>query len=205
MAIGLAAIAPALVRVILGEAWWSLTPMLVVLSALSVLRPVGWLVAAYLQAKAQTRTVFGLEAIKAVAVAALVLTLGQISLLWACVGVGLAFAVHALASLWVVHRDDNLSLGTLARPFLQPLLACMPMVLCVVGVNRLAEHFQMVPWAALLLAVASGVVSYMVGALTLAAKQSRDLLSLVRDALGRGRDRTDDVGDGPVEGATRGA
>jgi PST family polysaccharide transporter len=185
------------VRVILGEAWWSLTPMLVVLSALSVLRPVGWLVAAYLQAKAQTRTVFGLEAIKAVAVAALVLTLGQVSLLWACVGVGLAFAVHALASLWVVHRDDNLSLGTLARPFLQPLLACVPMVLCVVGVNTLAEHLQMVPWAALLLAVASGVVSYTVGALTLAAEQSRDLLSLVRDALGRGRDRTDDVGDVP--------
>jgi PST family polysaccharide transporter len=118
--------------------------------------------------------------------------------LWACAGVGVAFAIHSAASLWVVHRDENLSIPMLTKPYLRPLLACLPMALCVVGATRLADHFDLAPWVTLLLALVVGIASYVAGALTVASVQARDLLSLVRDALGRGRDTE----TRPVEGTS---
>jgi PST family polysaccharide transporter len=118
-AVGLGVLAPTLVRAAFDRRWWDIGPMLVVLSMLSVLRPLGWLVGSYLQAVQRTRVVLLLEAIKSLAIVVLVLALGQLGLLWACAGVGVAYGAHAVGSVWVVKRDDRIPmkvmLATLRR------------------------------------------------------------------------------------------
>src|SRR5262249_54452961 len=51
MALGLAAIAPTLVKTLFDARWQPVAPMLVVLSILSVARPIGWIGASYLQVR----------------------------------------------------------------------------------------------------------------------------------------------------------
>src|SRR6185436_9384045 len=66
LAIGLGAVAPTLVRAVFDARWRPLAPMLVLLSALSVTRPIGWMVASYLQALHRPRLITWLEAFKVV-------------------------------------------------------------------------------------------------------------------------------------------
>src|SRR6185503_11117155 len=58
LAVGLGAVAPTLVATIFDARWRPLAPMLVLLSALSVARPLGWAVASYLQAQQLPRRIF---------------------------------------------------------------------------------------------------------------------------------------------------
>ena len=183
LAIGLGAVAHTLVAVVFNQQWAAVAPMLVVLSVLSVLRPVGWLVQSYLQAMRRARVLLLLEVARTATLLVAILALSSRGVLWACYAVGIAYGINAAASLWVVHRTDGLGMWPLLRPYLPPLLACVPMVCAVLAVRHWLggdnSHGLMLLGAELL----AGAVSYVAAALVVARGPARDALALVGDVV----------------------
>jgi lipopolysaccharide exporter len=189
LAVGLAAIADSLVRAIFDPRWYRIAPMLVLLSMLSIFRPVGWLVAAYLQAMQRTRTLFVLEAIKTVGILGFVYLLGQIGILYACAGVGLGFAVNAFASVWAIYRADGLPMTKLILPLLPPLFASLLMGAAVFGL-RAAIGARLSPWPATGVEIMVGAVVYVAAAFLVAPKLSREIVDLFVGLVKRKRAST---------------
>jgi PST family polysaccharide transporter len=184
LAVGLGAVAHTLVDAIFKDRWADVAPMLVILSALSVVRPIGWLIMGYLQAQNRTRTIMVLEAVKVAALLACIALLAMLGPLWACAGVGVGFGLHAVASLWVVHRVDGMPMWAMTAPMLGPLAASVPMAAAVWGVRAALEGTM--PSAALLLVeVVVGGAVYVPCGLLFARSTSRDLLQLLRKVRGR--------------------
>jgi lipopolysaccharide exporter len=151
---------------------------------LSVARPVGWTVASYLQATGQPVRILWLELAKLVCLVGLIVTLGRVSPLWTCGAVGMAFGIHALASLWVIQRSDGVPIRRSLGCLMPALAACVPLVAgvlaarsgCVAigGIGSLAQ---------LLIEIAAGALGYLLGAWGLARDASSELLGRLVDAL----------------------
>jgi PST family polysaccharide transporter len=183
LAVGLGAVADTLVRVLFDERWEAVGPMLTLLSALSITRPIGWVIASYLQAQRRTKTVMVLEALKAMAVVALVATLGRSSVLHTCAAVGIGFALHTLASLWAVARRDGVTLGRSLASLVGPSVACIPMVIAVLVVRRAMAPAESSALLQLGLEILAGALSYVAAALIVARGPLRDLLERFVDAI----------------------
>jgi PST family polysaccharide transporter len=183
MAIGLGAVAPVLIASVLGPAWRPIGPMLVILSALSVTRPIGWMAASYLQARSSPGAILGLEVMKLSVLVVSIAALGARGPLWTCVAVGVTFGVHAVASLWVIQRRDSVSLGLLFGNLVRVLLACIPMVGAVLaGQFVICGVYGARPAAGLVAEVTMGALAYVPSALLLAPTIARDLVARVVDA-----------------------
>ena len=184
LAIGLGVVAPTLVATIFDERWRPLGPMLVLLAALSVARPVGWAVASYLQARQLPRRIFGLEAFKLVCLVGLIVSIGRTSPLWTCAAVGIAFGLHALASLWVIRTVDAIPLRRSLGSLVPALSASLIMVGVVLAVRVVLTRFGPPPAPlALLVEVTFGALGYVLAALVLARRVSQELVRRLRDAL----------------------
>ena len=184
LAIGLGAVAPTLVAAVFDARWRPMAPMLVILSALSVTRPVGWTVESYLQAREMPRLILLLEAFKVVALLACIATFGRAGPLDTCAAVGVAFGAHALLSLWLARRVDGVPLGASLRGMGSALVACVPMVAAVLVVRHgLAAAGGVSPVVALVVEILAGAVGYGFGALFAARSLAEDLLTRVTDAL----------------------
>lgn len=184
LAVGLGAVAPTLVRVIFDARWQAVAPMLVLLSALSVTRPVGWVVTSYLQARHLPRAVMWLECFKVIALLGAILLLGRSSPLWTCASVGLAFGVHMVACLWVIKKSDGVPMHELLLSLASPLLACLPMAAAVLGVRVLISNLGgMPPLPLLILEILVGGLVYILAAFAFARDATVELIARVRDAL----------------------
>lgn len=187
LAVGLAAIADPLVEAIFNEEWQGVAPFLIILSVLSVVRPIAWTIQSYMQAQNLPRAVMVLSFGKAAALLGLIAGLGQISPAWACAGVGFAYAIHAGASLAYVGRRDGVAAGRALAAMAGPLAACGVMAVAVLGVDvLLASAAQAPPLARVLAGLVIGGGVYTAAALALAPALSRDFLSLLRRSLHRG-------------------
>jgi lipopolysaccharide exporter len=187
LAIGLGAVAESVVGTFFGARWRGVAAMLTVLSALSVVRPVGWIVQSYMQAQQRTRVVMVLELAKTALLMGVIATLGRLGPLWACGAVGVAFGAHALASLMVLRLgDEPLPWSGLLGGFVGPLAASAPMAAAVLGVRHglRAVGLSSAPLSLALELVAGGLV-YVPAALLFARATSRDLLALLKDAIAR--------------------
>lgn len=187
LAIGLGAVAESVVGTFFGARWRGVAAMLTVLSALSVVRPVGWIVQSYMQAQQRTRVVMVLELAKTALLMGVIATLGRLGPLWACGAVGVAFGAHALASLMALRLgDEPLPWGGLLGGFVGPLAASAPMAAAVLGVRYglRAVGLRSAPLSLALELVAGGLV-YVPAALVFARATSRDLLALLKDAVAR--------------------
>ena len=183
LAVGLGAVAPTLVATIFDARWRPIAPMLVLLSALSVARPVGWMVESYLQARQRPQLIFWLEGFKVFALVVFIVTFGRIGPLWTCGAVGIAFGAHALACLWVVRKIDGVPLRRSLSGLLPALAACVPMVVAVlVSRHFLARHGGSTPGVALGVEVLVGASSYVVATLIVARDATRDLWARLVDA-----------------------
>jgi len=188
LAVGLGAVAPTAVHAIFDKRWLAVGPMLMYLSALSVTRPIGWTISSYLQARDRPRAVMGLECFKVLALVGAIVTLGRLGPLWTCAAVGVAFALHALASLWVVHLFDGIAFARMLARLVPPLLACVPLVGAVLGVRHGMDRLGLDgKIARLAIETAAGGVAYVLAALVIARSASRELLHLLRHALKRRR------------------
>ncbi|WP_437532356.1 oligosaccharide flippase family protein [Sorangium sp. So ce726] len=190
LAVGLGAVAPTILNdTFFNEAWEPAGPLLAVLSALGVTRPIGWVLSSYMQVYGRTRTIMVLEWLKVAAIVGSIALLGTIGgVLWACAGVGVAFGVHALASLWVVKRADGVPYMRLLRPLVRPLLACLPLVAAVLAVRYGMRSLHDLPRGCRLGAeVVAGGLAFVASALVIARQASRDFLQLAREAVRRRR------------------
>ncbi|HMJ11557.1 MAG TPA: oligosaccharide flippase family protein [Polyangiaceae bacterium] len=186
LAVGLGAVAHTLVAVLFDPRWQPVAPMLVLLSALSVTRPVGWVVASYLQARHLPRALMWLELFKLVVLLAAIVTIGRGSALWTCAAVGFGFAVHMLACLWVIKKSDGIPLRSLLTSVSAPLIACVPLALSVLGARHLVMALGgLPPLPLLVLEIVIGALVYIGAALVFAREASRELVARVRDALQR--------------------
>ncbi len=184
LATGLGATADTLIKTILPEEWWSVGPMLAILSGLAVVRPVGWTIMSYLQACDRPRTVMIIGIMKVVVLLASVALFGQMGPLWACVGVSVGFLFHAFAGMWVIRRKDAIPLMDFARACTPPLVACLPMVGAVLGARWLWTNYGVdVRGLGFLVEVIAGAIVYIPAALLLAHETSVDLIFLVKDQI----------------------
>jgi PST family polysaccharide transporter len=183
LAIGLGAVAPTLVATVFDSRWRPIAPMLVLLSALSVTRPIGWTVESYLQAREMPRLILALEAFKVVALLALIATVGRLGPLWTCAAVGVAFGAHALGALWLIDAIDGVSLRRSIGALVPPVVSSIPMVAVVLLVRHCFGTTTERPALQLVVEVVVGGAGYCVSALWLARSGSQDLLARVRDAM----------------------
>jgi lipopolysaccharide exporter len=187
LAVGLGAVAETVVRALLDPRWAPVAPMLMVLSALSITRPIGWTVTSYLQARQTTRLIMWLDAFRLAVLMIAILTLGRLSPLWACIAVGVAFGSHMLATFWAVRRLDAIPLRRSLGSIAGPLVACVPMVVAVLLGRRALAAFAPGAHAFVVLAVEVlvGAIAYVAAALMVVPAPLRELVGRVLDAVRR--------------------
>jgi lipopolysaccharide exporter len=187
LAVGLGTVAPTLVRGLLNEAWQGVAPLLMVLAVLSVVRPMGWGVSAYLASFSRTQTIMILQGLKLVLLFSCIVAFSPLGPVWTAVSVGIAFGVQAFVSIGLVIRTDAIPAWPLVSAVVRPLAACGVMAAGVLG----ARHGMLAlgvaaPRVILVVELIAGAVTYVVAALALAGPTARDFLQLLRRALKRG-------------------
>lgn len=188
LAVGLGAVGPTIFRDTMFTAQWQPAgPYLTVLAALGVTRPIGWVIASYLQVHGRTRSIMVLEWLKVLAIVGGVGALGALGgPLWACAGVGVAFGLHALVSMALVRSQSGISYAAMVRPLSGPLLACVPLVGAVLAVRYGLARFDYLPRGTRLGAeVLAGAAAFVLAAFVVAPQASRQFLQLGRGALRR--------------------
>lgn len=185
LGVGLAAIAPTLVETLFDPRWHAMTPMLVILSVMTVFRPMTWSATAYLQAVQQTRLIMIMSFARAALVLSLVAGLGLAGgPEWACIGACIGYGLHAVATIVATGWATGLPVGIYLVGAFRPLLACIPMYAAVTGVAYGLDG--LVPAIASLVAqLVTGVVVYIAFALLLVRPATRELLRLGKGALRR--------------------
>jgi PST family polysaccharide transporter len=181
LAVGLGVVAPTLVATFFDARWAAVAPMLALLAALSVVRPVAWIVAPLLQVEGAPRQQMHLELGKAalllVCVAGLGLAGGPLA---ACTGVGVAFALNAAANLRVAAARLGVTVRSLVAPLAGPLLACAPMVASVLAARRAIALVGATPRGlGLAVEIAAGAAAFVPSAWLLAGSAARDLVGLL--------------------------
>ncbi|MFH1131178.1 MAG: oligosaccharide flippase family protein [Pseudomonadota bacterium] len=186
LAVGLGTIAHTLTYVLFDPRWHPLAPMLAVLSALSVTRPLGWTVTSYQVSRGQTGTVGSLEVGKVVILLSIMLALSPLGPVWTCAAAGIAFGLHALASIFAVKHADNIPVLNLLGGVVPPLLACIPMAAAVLAVRYLLRSLGFSSGVLSLVAeIGVGAIVYIPSALIIAHSVSRDFISLMKEAFNR--------------------
>jgi PST family polysaccharide transporter len=185
LAVGLGAVAESATHAIFDARWHSIAPMLTILCALSIMRPIGWTVAAYQIADGQTIAVGLLELIKLIILLALIYVLAKTGdIYWACGAVGFSFGLHAVGSAAVVRQRNQISMAKLLLGLLPPLVACVPVAAAVYGVRHGLLALGLESRAILLvIEIVVGAIVFIPSALILAPTGSRELLRLVRRTL----------------------
>ncbi len=188
-AVGLGAIAPTLVAALFNADWQaSMAPMLAILSITGVFRPTMWSAIAYLQAVQQTRLIMYSSFLRAVAVLGLVAGFGYGGgPVWACIGAGIGFALHAVLTIVAAGRAVGYSVGEYMLGVARPIVASVPMYLAVRGAERGLDAAGVPLVASLAVQVAVGAVVYVASAFVFARSDVNEVLRLGRDALRRRR------------------
>ena len=140
LALGIGVIAPSLADLFLNEKWAGAAPMLLLLSALSLSRPIFGVLASFLVVEVGPRILAVSEWLTLAVLMGSISTFGRISPLWTCAAVGFTFALRSLGLMYVAQASSGIRftrfLGELARP----LLATVPMVAAAVGVRFVLLH-----------------------------------------------------------------
>jgi lipopolysaccharide exporter len=186
MAVGLACIAPTLSSTMFDQRWAGVGPMLMVLAVISFTRPLGDTIEAYLQIRKRPTQVAILEVGTLALLMGGLWTMGRLGPTWACLAVGLAFAVRLILSAVMVRGETGLRAWDFLRPTLPPIAACLPMALGVLGTSRLLSGpLHRTPALLLVVEVVAGAAGYAVGAMLFARRQVRALIVLLRQGLAR--------------------
>lgn len=196
LAVGLGAVSNTVTRTFFRPQWGFIAYYLAILSLLSIVRPVGWLGIAYLQVRRQTGIVMWLEVVKTVALIVLMVVIGRATNnpRWMTAGVMFTFALSSLSYMIVIKRLDKISLGQQFAQIVPPVLACVPMALAVLGVQKLEHYlYPFVPGLRagnilrLCIEVATGGLAYVIAAFVILPSTAREFIRTVRSAMARRR------------------
>ena len=184
LAIGLGLIARPLVAMLLpADRWQGVAPLLQVLAAISVVRPMSWIASIYLQAEGKTGRLAVVELGKTVVLIGGIVLLAPLGLRVASSAVGIAFAANAIVSFALVAREGP-SAWRLLVGFVRPLAAGMVMAAAVWLTGRgLAASGWTRPSAFVAVEVTVGAVVYIAAIVALAREGARDVFALLRGAL----------------------
>ncbi len=185
LAIGLGAVAPVIARTFFERTWTGIGPMLMLLSIVSMPRPIGGALMAYLHATNRPMAVLRIEWFSVVLLLGSMALLGLMGPLWACAGVGIAFSLRAVAAMLVVGRYEGLRLGPFLAGLVPPLAACAPMLLTVLAIDAWAKSRAVAPLILLAIESAAGAAVYVASAMLIARDASLELLRLCRSAMRR--------------------
>lgn len=187
LAVGLGVVAPTLIGAVLNAKWQGVAPLLVVLSVLSVVRPMGWGVTAYLAACSRTRTIMGLQALKLVLLFGCMFACSSLGPLWTAGAVGMAFGVQSLVAIGLITITDGVPAWPIVGAVVRPLAACAVMAVAVIGVRHgLLAIGVAQPLICLPIELIVGGAAYIAAAFVVARSSVRDLLQVLRRALKRG-------------------
>jgi lipopolysaccharide exporter len=185
LSIGLGLVAPTIVHTFLDRRWALVAPMLVVLAAMSITRPIANAVQSYMMVGNQTRAVALLESLNIALIVIGLYTFGRSGPIAACAAVGVAFFVRLLVTLALVRVAEGLPMMAVLGSCVRPLAACVPMAAAVyavhIGLGQLwDEPTKLTGVAQLGLEIATGVVVFAGAAWLVAREPSRQLLELGR-------------------------
>lgn len=183
MAMGLGAIAYPLIEAVMAPEWHEVAPLLMILAALSVVRPLSWMISTYLEAQLATRALIIVEFGKLVILLGGILLLSRWGLEAAAASVGITYALASVLGLRVLQQRGVSTAAVLAR-LGRPLLAASIMFVVVFGIEQ-ALRQAMGPWLQLAICLVLGVVSYVALAFSLCRDQVDDLLAILRDVRKR--------------------
>jgi lipopolysaccharide exporter len=178
LALGLGAVAPTLVQTIFNDRWAHVGQMLVLLSALSALRPIANLIQSHFYACHRPQVVAWMEWASLAAIIVGIATVGRAGIQATCAVVGAVFVFRTLAGMWLVQRQDGIPIRDFLAPLAKPLGASLLMAGAVVAVRPALEGLPAV--TRLVAEVAVGVVVYGVCLLSIARPAALEFLSLVR-------------------------
>lgn len=188
LGVGLGAIAPTVVAALFDARWAAMAPMLVILSVMTVFRPMTWSAIAYVQAVQQTRILMLSSFLRAVIVLSLVAVCGYLGgSNWACFGAGLGYALHSVLTIIVAGRATGMHAAAYLRGVARPLLPCIPMFLAVTGVERVLSAAGVPLVVSLALQIVTGAVVYIGCAFVLVRGDVDELLRIGREAIRRRR------------------
>jgi O-antigen/teichoic acid export membrane protein len=156
--LGLMAIGPELVVVVLGEKWEKATPVLQILAWVGVLQALQKLNSSILQARDRTGVLFRYSMI----VLAASLTAFVTGLHWGIVGVATAYAISSTIVepyyTWLTARAVGLSLADVGRSLFGVAQASLGMLACVLVADRLLDGIGAAPRLVLLIGI--GIAAY---------------------------------------------
>jgi lipopolysaccharide exporter len=188
LGVGLGAVAPTLVATFFDARWAQMSSMLMILSVMTVFRPITWSAVAYLQAVKQTRVVMFLCVGRAVVVLSLLALFGMLfGEIGAVVGATIAMAIHSVTTIVVGGRVTGFATKTYFWAALRPLLACIPMFFAVVALRGALDALGTPKAVALALEIILGGIVYAVSAFVLAPDVAKQFLRLAREAVSRRR------------------
>jgi lipopolysaccharide exporter len=210
LAVGLGMVAPELVRTFFNDSWSrrSIGVMMMILAGLSLVRPIGWVGSSYLQVKDRPRIIMILEVAKTASLLLLIALFAQIGhtpnhrVYYACCAVGLAFGLSAFSYLAAISKVDGTPLSALVLPLFPPVLACAPMAFAVFQFQRLIIQVRHVPHAVVLVGeILVGIIVFVPSAFLIAPGATHELISLLKSARARRREKKTDAAAPPVEKA----
>jgi lipopolysaccharide exporter len=189
LGVGLGAVAPTVCAAFFNDDWGPMiSPLLTILSVMTVFRPMSWSAISYAQAVQRTRVVMWSSFVRAIAVLTLVAIGGIVGgPNGACAGVGIGFAIHTVFTIVACGRATDFPVGTYLLGVARPLLPCVPMFLGVVGLAHLLGAAGTPLVVSLVAQVLAGAVIYIVAAFLLVRSDVDELLRLARDAIRRRR------------------
>jgi hypothetical protein len=165
-----------------------ISPMLTILSVMTVFRPMPWSAIAYVQAVQQTSLVMWSSFLRAIIVLSLVAAGGVLGgPNGACVGAGIGYAVHSVITIVACGRATALPVMGYLLGVARPLLPCVPMFLAVLAVQRALVAAGVPLTLSLAVQIAVGAVVYIASAFVLVRPGVDELLRLGREAIRRRR------------------
>lgn len=181
LTVGMGLVAPTMAALFLDKKWVGTGALLMALSLFFVVRPPYAAVSSFITVERGPRPLIIVEWMTLVVLMIGLATLGQISPVYACGAVGIAFLFRALLGMYTVQTASQISIWTQLRPLAAPLAACVPMAAAVLGVRALLHRIGLgSPVVHLAVEVVAGALAYVGAALVLARVPSQDVLRMIR-------------------------
>lgn len=183
MAAGLAVIAHTLIDVLLPDHWHGVAPLLAVLAAMSVFRPINGLISQYLISVERNTRLMAIEIVRVIVLFGGLVVFAIFGPVAAAFAVGLAAFAQMCGLLHSVHGDGSFLKGVIAV-LRAPALACLAMAAVVLTIRTLVGPVDGAREGMLLAAeMVSGACTYAAAMFILGRAATLELLTLARGAL----------------------
>ena len=185
MVFGLAVVAPTLVAAVLDARWAPVGPMITILCGIALARTAGSALNPYLLTSGRSRTLFLLGWLRAGSLVILLLTLGRLGPLWACVASSLAATLSGFGAMLAVSRGGGPDMRRVFSAIRPALFAALGMVAVVVVVRLALSSVAPSALVELVAEMLAGVAAYLALARLLAERHVGDLVGILRQVLAR--------------------